>query len=75
VAKTVLNMSNPVFQEATASSKIKTVVKELRKLKVGDLGLAVLLFPPRRLNVIKKQLKDNGFENRMLSHTFYIHLC
>jgi hypothetical protein len=34
VAKVVLNMSNPVFQESSASSKIITVIKELRKLKV-----------------------------------------
>ncbi len=34
VSKVVLNMSNPVFQESSASSKIITVIKELRKLKV-----------------------------------------
>ncbi len=34
-------MSNPVFQESSASSKIITVIKELRKLKVGpeNMGL------------------------------------
>ncbi len=42
VAKVVLNMSNPVFQESSASSKIITVIKELRKLKVGseNIGMA-----------------------------------
>ena len=30
-------MENPVFQENAASSKIRTVVKELRKLKVSAL--------------------------------------
>ena len=32
--KAILEMNNPVFKEAKASSKIQTVVAELRKLKV-----------------------------------------
>jgi len=36
VAKVALNMSNPVFQESSASSKITTVIKELRRIKVDS---------------------------------------
>jgi len=64
--KAILEMNNPVFKEAKASSKIQTVVAELRKLKeraeeTGVHEKAVVVSQwTAMLNIIKVHIQNEG---------------
>jgi hypothetical protein len=66
VAKVVLNMSNPVFQESSASSKIITVIKELRKLKVGSENIGMAPIAHGLLTRLRVRLDSLGLMQKIL---------
>jgi len=73
--KNVLSPSNPMFNEQTVSSKIRTLVGELRKLKTREKGgetsgekggemekVVVVSQWTSMLNIVKKHLKELGMQ-------------
>jgi len=64
----ILQMENPVFKDASASSKISTVVEELQKLKdkgieEGIIEKAVVVSQwTSMLNIVKYHVKEQGLK-------------
>ncbi len=59
-------MSNPVFQESSASSKIITVIKELRKLKVGSENIWMVPIAHGLLTRLRVRLDSLGLMQKVL---------